>query len=64
MISRIAAAAGPRLLDTDPDPDHNRLVLSVGGAPGAVRDCVFDAIAVAVETIDLRTHTGAHPRVG
>ena len=63
-MSRIAAAAGPRLLDTDPDPDHNRLVLSVGGAPDAVRDCVFDAIAVAVETIDLRTHTGAHPRVG
>lgn len=64
VISKIAAAAGARLLDSDPDPDHNRFVLSIGGAADRVRDCVYDAIAVAVETIDLRAHTGVHPRVG
>ena len=64
MIGRVAGAAGPRLLDADPDPDHNRLVLSIAGAPGAVRDCVFAAVAIAVETIDLRLHSGVHPRVG
>ena len=64
VIQRLAAAAGPRLLDADPDGDHNRLVLSIGGAAEAVLESVFEAIAIAVETIDLRAHRGVHPRVG
>lgn len=55
---------GAHLLDTDADPDHNRMVLTLAGGARAVLDSVFSAVAVAVERIDLRSHVGVHPRVG
>lgn len=59
VIDRIAAAAGPALLDVHVDADHHRCVLTVVGedAPRAVA-------ATAVEHLDLRGHRGAHPRLG
>jgi glutamate formiminotransferase/glutamate formiminotransferase/formiminotetrahydrofolate cyclodeaminase len=59
VIGELAGLAGPALLDVHRDPDHNRAVLTlVGeGAPMAVA-------AGAVERLDLRAHTGAHPRIG
>jgi glutamate formiminotransferase / 5-formyltetrahydrofolate cyclo-ligase len=66
LMSGLAAAAssgGAFVLDGSSDPDHNRLVLSLAGsaslAPG-----VLAAVASAVEGIDLRRHTGVHPRRG
>lgn len=59
VIDAIAAAAGSRLLDVHVDPDHHRSVLTLVGeaAPRSVA-------ARAVERLDLRTHRGAHPRIG
>ena len=59
MIAAIGLAAGPDLLDLHTDPDHHRSVLTLVGeeAPRAVA-------AEAVARIDLRTHSGAHPRIG
>lgn len=59
VVRAIAAAAGPDLLDVHTDADHNRSVLTLVGedAPRAVA-------RRAVELLDLRTHTGAHPRIG
>lgn len=58
-IAALAGAAGVDLLDVHTDPHHHRTVLTLAGedAPRAVT-------AVAVERIDLRTHQGAHPRLG
>jgi glutamate formiminotransferase len=58
-ISAIAAAAGPDLLDLHVDPDHHRSVLTLVGEE-APRRVASEAIA----RLDLRHHSGAHPRVG
>jgi glutamate formiminotransferase len=52
------------LLDRESDADHNRSVLTFVGPPAAVADAAFRCVQKAVELIDLRTHTGAHPRIG
>jgi glutamate formiminotransferase len=57
--------SGPvSVLDFSADPDHNRSVLTLAGAPAAVRAALLALVASCVERIDLRTHTGAHPRMG
>lgn len=58
----IVTAAGEHLLDVHRDADHNRSVLTMAG-PG-VEDAVRRVAEVAVAALDLRTHTGAHPRIG
>ena len=59
VLDALAAAAGSDLLDVHVDPFHHRAVLTLVGeeAPRAVA-------AEAVRRIDLRRHTGAHPRLG
>ena len=52
------------LLDRESDADHNRSVLTFVGPPAAVAEAALRAVAKAVELIDLRTHQGAHPRIG
>src|SRR5438477_3511046 len=65
VISAIASAAAPAfLLDVDADPDHHRTVVSLAGGRSRLVDGLVGAIGTAAERIDLRTHTGVHPRVG
>lgn len=51
-------------LDMSSDPDHNRSVITLIGEPQALQDSVFSLIARALQLIDLRTHSGTHPRIG
>lgn len=46
------------------DADHNRLVTAFSGAPESVRDALFELSEALLPLIDLRAHTGAHPRIG
>lgn len=64
IVRAAASEAGAIVADYSADPDHNRMVLSLLGKPDAVRRAVLRAAAEAVRLIDLRTHSGAHPRVG
>src|SRR2546428_13548386 len=52
------------VLDLSSDPDHNRSVLTLAGAPQAMRAALLALVAACVERIDLRSHKGAHPRMG
>ena len=65
-IDAIGAALGAhaRLLDVHADADHNRSVFTLVGSETELADALLAGIAVAVERIDLRTHEGAHPRIG
>lgn len=58
-VGRIAASAGADLLDVHSDPHHHRSVLTVVGeaAPRAVA-------TASMGELDLRQHTGVHPRLG
>jgi glutamate formiminotransferase len=65
VIAAIAEEAGRAyVLDVDPDPDHHRVVVSVAGTRERLIDSLLGAISAAAQKIDLRTHSGVHPRVG
>jgi glutamate formiminotransferase len=59
-----ALSAHVRLLDVHADVDHNRSVFTVVGDEGPLVEGLVAAVEVARERIDLREHTGAHPRIG
>jgi glutamate formiminotransferase len=64
-VAEAARRSGPvRVLDLSSDPDHNRSVLTLAGDPEALRAAVEALVAVCVERIDLRVHSGRHPRMG
>jgi glutamate formiminotransferase len=53
-----------KVLDLSQDADHNRADCTFLGAPAAVEECATALCARAVELIDMRAHTGSHPRLG
>ncbi|MCA9753322.1 MAG: glutamate formimidoyltransferase, partial [Gemmatimonadetes bacterium] len=60
----LRAAPGVTLLDVDPGFETNRTVVTFVGAPDDVVEAAFRAIAKAAEVLDMRQHSGAHPRMG
>ena len=64
VASAITAAPGVRLLDRTSDADHNRSVFTFAGEPDAVAAAAHTLVDVALREIDMRAHTGEHPRLG
>ena len=61
VISTVASAC---VLDTHIDPDHNRSVITFVAAPQEIVEAAVRAVRLASELIDMRAHTGVHPRLG
>jgi glutamate formiminotransferase len=59
-----ALSGRARLLDVHADADHNRSVFTLVADESDLLEALVAAIVCARERIDLRRHTGAHPRVG
>src|SRR5690348_6314207 len=61
-----AAASGPdvAVVDVSSDASHNRSVITLVGSGDGVVDAAVRLAGAAVERIDLRTHSGEHPRMG
>lgn len=55
---------GIKLLDYSSDKDHNRSVVTVVGEPEPLKAAIVESVKVALRLIDLRSHTGEHPRMG
>ncbi|ACB86366.1 glutamate formimidoyltransferase [Natranaerobius thermophilus] len=55
---------GIKLLDTAPDEDHNRTVITVVGEPEPLVEAVIASAKTAHEEIDMTKHQGEHPRMG
>lgn len=64
IIAPFIKTEGVKLLDYNPDKDHNRVVVTVIGEPQAVKCALVEASKIAVENIDLNKHQGEHPRMG
>lgn len=64
IASAVRATPDVRLLDMSADADHNRCVLTLLGEADGIRAAALAAARVAVARIDLRAHTGVHPRTG
>ena len=63
-IVRAAESSGVTVADWSADIDHNRMVITLLGDPTAIRHGALAVGRIAVEQIDLRGHSGAHPRMG
>jgi glutamate formiminotransferase len=64
LAERVRSIAGVRLLDYSSDVSHNRSVFTFVGDRAAMKAAVLALFDAAVATIDLRSHSGEHPRVG
>lgn len=64
IADSIAGVPGVTLLDVDPDYDTHRTVMTYIGAPQAVAEAAFMAARRAATLIDMRRHSGVHPRLG
>ena len=64
ITDAIESVEGISLLDVDPGEATNRTVVTFVGAPEDVVEAAFRGIRKAAEVIDMRTHHGAHPRMG
>jgi glutamate formiminotransferase len=63
-LAGACSAGGAVVLDLHSDPDHDRTVLSVAGAPLAIVDALVGLASTARDLIDIRRQRGAHPRTG
>jgi glutamate formiminotransferase len=63
-IVRAMRVPGVHLLDWSLDPDHNRSVVTIAGAPEAVLESAVRGVGKAAELIDLTEQKGEHPRIG
>ncbi len=61
---REAFSAPARLLDVHADADHHRSVFTLVGSGEELVETLVSGIRCAAERIDLRSHAGAHPRIG
>ncbi len=64
IADAIRAVSGVNLLDVDPGWSTNRTVITFVGDPQAAVEAAFQSIAAASTLIDMRRHTGEHPRMG
>jgi len=64
ITGAIEATEGCTLLDVDPGKATHRTVVTFVGAPDDVVEGAFNAMKIAYERIDMRRHSGAHPRFG
>jgi glutamate formiminotransferase len=64
IAAAVRGAPGVRLLDVSSDASHNRSVLTFVGDPDGLKQAVRALFEAALERIDLRRHSGEHPRMG
>jgi glutamate formiminotransferase len=64
LARAIASVPTACVLDTHIDPDHNRSVITFVAAPELIVEAAVRVVGRAAELIDMRAHTGVHPRLG
>src|SRR5215510_8944746 len=63
-VDAVRGVRGVRLLDHSSDPSHNRSVLTFAGDAEPVKAAVLALFDTVTRTVDLRQHSGVHPRIG
>jgi glutamate formiminotransferase len=64
LAQAIEAVKGAVVLDMHMDADHNRSVITFVAEADVVVEAAVSVVRLASQLIDLRHHTGQHPRVG
>ena len=64
LARAIESVAGAVVLDMHMDADHNRSVITFVAERDVVVEAALRVVKLAAELIDLRHHSGQHPRLG
>lgn len=64
LVEAVRSVEGVRVADWSMDADHNRAVITYLGPPESVLEAAKALASEALEAIDMREHTGEHPRQG
>jgi glutamate formiminotransferase len=64
LVDAVRRTPSVRLLDYSSDIAHNRSVLTMAGDATSLKAAVVALFEAALPRIDLRQHTGEHPRLG
>ena len=64
LVAAVSQTPGVRLLDHSSDPSHNRSVLTLVGDAAGLKEAIVALFDAALTHIDLRAHSGEHPRLG
>lgn len=64
IAEAVRSVEGVKLLDVDPGASTNRTVFTFAGDPDAVVEAAVRAARAGTKRIDMRRHTGEHPRFG
>jgi glutamate formiminotransferase / 5-formyltetrahydrofolate cyclo-ligase len=64
LVDAVRRTPSVRLLDYSSDTAHNRSVLTMAGDATSLQAAVVALFEAALPRIDLRQHTGEHPRLG
>ena len=64
LVQTIRRVPAVRLLDHSSDSSHSRSVLTLAGEPAPLKEAVLSLFEVAIAAIDVRAHSGGHPRLG
>ena len=64
MKTSVNDVNGCKLLGLEPDPDYNRVVVTLAGDENAILNGALAISRCAAEYIDMKEHKGEHPRLG
>jgi glutamate formiminotransferase / 5-formyltetrahydrofolate cyclo-ligase len=64
LADAVTVVGGVHLLDLSSDASHNRSVLTIAGEAAPLHEAILSLFAAAMRRIDLRSHSGVHPRLG
>jgi len=64
LAQAIESVEGAVVLNRHVDADHNRSVITFVASPEVIVEAALRAVTTSVRVIDLRQHTGQHPRIG
>ena len=64
IVETVDKFPGVKLLNVDPGKATNRTVITFVGDAEVIVDAAFNLISKAKELIDMRNHSGEHPRMG
>ena len=64
VVKAADSVSGCKVLDVDPGAATNRTVITIAGEPQSVLESCFHLIKKAGLLIDMREHSGEHPRHG
>jgi glutamate formiminotransferase len=64
LVKEARGVPSVMLLDYSSDTSHNRSVFTMVGDPDGIAEAAFRLCKLASEKIDMREHSGEHPRMG